>query len=869
MLADIDCDGRADIVLTYTEPNGYGYGSHMLAAAAYSYKTTSFSKQELLYGFWDNWWKFRQIGALDMAAGNFYMEGDPKALNGNKVEIAIACGHAYSSAKISSGTRHLQNHLTTTIYDWDATKKTFSAREYNTVNQSWTDDYNSAWRKFHRTYTSDPVNLLVDDFTKRSLVLGRPYHYVKENENTTMVVMQEPPKHVDYTLVSGTNYGVVNLSRVSSFFTNFFQSDTKSSGVSTSQTAEGATAVSMGMNIKLGYKTKVKGVGASDVNVGVEANAKKSWENKDTALKKSFENTQNSITASTTGDDYVAFNLATTDIWRYPIVGKFSAVSTDKQLYYTVTVPAPQKAMNKTGMQAIDFQPPWCNGNILSYPRTEAAVLDFIEARRIGGAAEFTVDRNAMKKDVSWTKSVSSEKTHTSAISKHGDVTVTVGLMNEVMGKYVDAKFKAGVARGDKSTESSTVTTSFSTSTGFSAVIPSTFPDALNNSNVYSITPIVYESPAKAMKVAYLANISDANLDWWTQRYAGKPDPALNLPRLWKTSGSSWVIDTDTTTNPNARMIRGFFIANYENLRVGPGIETNKPVSLYCRVHNFAMKYKGEDDGTAQGTAKNVNVRFEYQKKELGKLVGSRTQIAETTIDQIPVWNTDNLTDYNNKLAAVSWDVTAVPDGHYRVFVTVNPDKSIDELPYHGIGEACDNNEGWYDVCIAAPKEPKQASALIAAGELDAEVAGDTSADDPWFFGIGEVDLCDLDNNFDFTLDEDGVKAATEITNKGTNAALNVLVSLIDKDENVVDVQRLPGVLPGETVGVELAGNLAKNYTGDLKLVIGEVIGETNMDSNSVTKTIGGSGSGGCSAGFGALALLAIAVLPAAARRKR
>lgn len=90
-----------------------------------------------------------------------------------------------------------------------------------------------------------------------------------------------------------------------------------------------------------------------------------------------------------------------------------------------------------------------------------------------------------------------------------------------------------------------------------------------------------------------------------------------------------------------------------------------------------------------------------------------------------------------------------------------------------------------------------------------------------------------------------------------------MLVSLVDKDGNVVDVQRLPGVLPGETVGVELAGNMAKNYTGDLKLVIGE----TNMDSNSVTKTIGGSG--GCSAGFGALALLAIAVLPAAARRKR
>lgn len=79
MLADIDCDGRADIVLTYTEPNGYGYGSHMLAAAAYSYKTTSFSKQQLLYGFWDNWWKFRQIGALDMAAGNFYEEGTGQA----------------------------------------------------------------------------------------------------------------------------------------------------------------------------------------------------------------------------------------------------------------------------------------------------------------------------------------------------------------------------------------------------------------------------------------------------------------------------------------------------------------------------------------------------------------------------------------------------------------------------------------------------------------------------------------------------------------------------------------------------------------------------------------------------------------------
>lgn len=858
VLADFDANGKAEIAVATSSPylqNKYPgqSGPVILFATEYTVgKPLAFSI--------DRSWEYGQKATgLDIVAGNFAAEAAPKAQNGNQIYLGLAY-HCYG--RIGYNEQNEPNRFAHVVEIYRDSNG--EIRPDGHVGNKW--EYHSADKLDIQTKNFDPVVLLADDFRDRSLNLGTPTHIVQESKVRPLVQMQEPPKHVDYTIQQGNKYDVVNLTRIVGYNTNFFQSNTNSEGVKTEQKSESGSAVAVDASVKVGHKAKLKGVGGHDVSAEVAGNISKRSTEIDENFSENYKSTTNKIKSATTGDDYIGYSSTTTDIWRYPIIGKYSLESPDHQIYYTVAIPSPEISRNYEGMKTPYFQPTWSNGNLLSYPRSWRDIEDFAEEKRIGGATQFTVGRNKQSQTVSWTEATKKSKTHTSSTSHHKDISFGIKGKSEYMGFYVEASVKTKFESDLKDTDTSTNVTSFNTESGFSVELPGEFPEALNNSNIYEITPLVYHSPSGAVKVAYAASIPKDSMYWWTQRYAGAPDPALNLPRQWVSRKISnikteWYIDRDSTTNPVAQEIRGFFISNVKNVESDPGIEETAPVNLYARIHNFAMKHEDENDDNAKAAVRNVKVKFEYQKKENGKPVGNRMMIAETTVPYIPVWN-NNSGQPNWKYADAAWDVTKVQPGNYRIFVTVNSDKKIKELPYHSFGEYANNNEGWFDVAVLKPNGVKSAADLRAEG-LISQYEGD---DQEEFYEIGEVNLQPLDKKFTHSLNDEGMmNISTVLTNKGKDPAANVRVTLYqgnNDDAQAIAEQIIPAIFPGEEYPVTFYGVLKENYHGTLTLAIGTTIGEIEPESNSFTGTIGESSSGaGCNTGFMFLPAMLVPVL--------
>ena len=692
------------------------------------------------------------------------------------------------------------------------------------------------------------LKLLPGDYTNAGIRLGAPVHIVIEDQITPLVVMQEPPKHMDYTLVDPGKYGVLNLTRYFDFYTNFFNSQTTGTGVSSSQKAESTSALSTKSDFSFGYKCKTP-VSKSDTTVQFELAAQEATAKTDETLNESYSSSSSSIKAATNGDDYVAYRCRTVDIWRYPVLGQ-KGLQGGEQIWLSVSVPAPQTVMNFTGMQVPWFQPPWSNGNLLSYPSDRTQLDDYAEIAKLGEGQDFLISRNKTSWEVGWTQETKKEKTHTEKVTHQSDTGFSLSEKFKVFGFHGDTSVSFSSSTDDSSEKSSTETNTFSTETSFSMESPGTFT-AINNSNAYVVAPFAYKSPAGVLKVAYTARIPQGNLAWWYARYAQAPDVALNLPCVWTMKEENvWEWDESPLNNPNARRIRGFFIYDASGDMEGDAISTTQPVLLRCRVHNFSMAAPNNADPTAR----NVVVRFlvaPYTPST--QTEGPRKLIGNVTVPAIAPWGG---LGKNWTFADMKWDVTQVSDGHYRIYVILNPDKTLPELPYHGLGETNDNNQGWYEVFVAKPQNTAQAvynGPISAPASLSGTVQVERSGDrDLRIRGVGR--------------------------NSGSRAMTDVVVTLYEGSTTSGDAfaqAYIPGILPGGEYPFTLKHRLSRADVGSLTAFLHYKLEETNWTDNIVTVTLPPapssprSSGGGCVAGGLSESWALLLLVPLGALRRR
>ena len=813
-VADVDGDGANELLVYYSHPADHSLN---LAWSKFSPSGVTFQIQQIAGG------SSNPLREIDLATANLTGTVVPKSPTGNAVHLVCASN------------RLNEDPISAAIYVWDQPSGKF--KKTSTFNNN-----------VHFSIGAGALKLLPGDYTNAGIRLGAPVHIVIEDQITPLVVMQEPPKHMDYTLVDTGKYGVLNLTRYFDFYTNFFNSQTTGTGVSSSQKAESTSALSTKSDFSFGYKCKTP-VSKSDTTVQFEGALKDTTATTDETLNESYSSSSSSIKAATNGDDYVACRCRTVDIWRYPVLGQ-KGLQGGEQIWLSVSVPAPQTVMNFTGMQVPWFQPPWSNGNLLSYPSDRTQLDDYAEIAKLGEGQDFLISRNKTSWEVGWTQETKKEKTHTEKVTHQSDTGFSLSEKFKVFGFHGDTSVSFSSSTDDSSEKSSTETNTFSTETSFSMESPGTFT-AINNSNAYVVAPFAYKSPAGVLKVAYTARIPQGNLAWWYARYAQAPDVALNLPCVWTMKEENvWEWDESPLNNPNARRIRGFFIYDASGDMEGDAISTTQPVLLRCRVHNFSMAAPNNADPTAR----NVVVRFlvaPYTPST--QTEGPRKLIGNVTVPAIAPWGG---LGKNWTFADMKWDVTQVSDGHYRIYVILNPDKTLPELPYHGLGETNDNNQGWYEVFVAKPQNTAQAvynGPISAPASLSGTVQVERSGDrDLRIRGVGR--------------------------NSGSRAMTDVVVTLYEGSTTSGDAfaqAYIPGILPGGEYPFTLKHRLSRADVGSLTAFLHYKLEETNWTDNIVTVTLPPapssprSSGGGCVAGGLSESWALLLLVPLGALRRR
>lgn len=852
-MGDIDSDGAEEPVVIYTT-------GHEAFLAAYKYSATGNNTYR-----WQNVYYGGSVRALDLKVRNFSGEMKSGAMNANAAEVIFGVWTTKEGGERYIHYMPFNNWNADVAFTRDAGNRWVENSGQGRIAPPEWDDVRDNPSRFH---------LVAGDFRKAGIRLGAPVYIHKEAELSLLVEMQEPPKHVDYIRTSGNKYAVVNLTRVESFYTDFYKSESSATDTSSSQTAESNMGVNVESSAKAGYEAKLGPIGAEasaelSNSVGLSARLKVA------RLNESYSSTKTEVTAKTTTDDYISFTSRPIDIWRYPIVGRYSTVSPDHQLWHTVTIPSPVKASTFAGMSYKNYQPTWSNGNILSYPRSMSAITDCREANLLASQSNFSVGSNSTTHKISWSQETKKKSTVEGGAKLSVDSSIGYHAKVSAMGASIQNDTKIKMHADTSFMATKTNTSSFSTKNDIGIVQSGKYNDFYNNSNTYNATAFIYRTEGGVIKTAYTVDILPEHLEWWEQRYSSAPDPALNLPYMWTKDKGSWVVDDSDDTNPNARRIRGFFMTKGDR-NVDPGIEETGEINLMCRVHNFAIKTRSESDQAAKAVARNVRVKFEYAPIDKNRKIGSRRPIETPSLARIEVWN-NTQSKPNWEFAIAKWDISNVPDGYYRLFVTVNPDRALAELPNHGLRterykEPYDNNRGWFEVAIFKPKKTT----------LDLEDSAGLNPDDAMpVYEVGDVDLSFDGESFDFAVNRarETVTVTASVRNSGSIPAMNVPVTLYRGDDAIA-IELVPGIFPGDSVPVmfvlpattaETAGELTlgvgeKSAGIDMNVVPGDDEGDDEESSDK------GSGGGGCSSGTTGpvlTAIAAVALIHRGLRRRR
>ena len=554
-------------------------------------------------------------------------------------------------------------------------------------------------------------------------------HYVLENIETSNVILQQPPKHIDYLPALG---GLVDVSMREDFFAEFSQTDSKSGSIN----RKTKTDWSIGERIKVGIGSP------ESKNATFSSSLDLSLDLEHQTVRENFIANENSVSLTqTTGavdDDVVWAKIQTTDFWRFPAQGgkqegDDAAGGFAEDAYMDIAIPGEPMTMIGPGALNDNYQPTHQPGNILSYPAIAGSVQDIGELFGMLGSFETTDAQGAKecaplqtgldtdvngclikvtnelervfqvyptdefvagqfrtlsepidvaeilqvggisyRAELEFNETVKRGETVTNTDTLKGEFNAKVEGKGKKLTGSIEAQLRASAAFENSTISENTL----GSKTRIALHMPSNIPTQRS----YRIRPSFGFTVGGGLQVSYQVGTDGAAASFWQQHYSG-PDAALNLPHRIVRVSDGFELNTDFSRN----RMKGMFVRDGAGIdpldpseKVGRALSAapraGEPVQLEARVYNLSV-------GTPLS---DVVVRFTAQEYQNGTLVGQPTELGDATIEFIPYRG--QFADVANghiASAYLIWDTSTFgPDTgqtlkDYLIYVTVDPDDLI------------------------------------------------------------------------------------------------------------------------------------------------------------------------------------------------
>ncbi|NJO12680.1 MAG: hypothetical protein HC872_03530 [Gammaproteobacteria bacterium] len=618
----------------------------------------------------------------------------------------------------------------------------------------------------------------------RRLFLGdADLHYTIENLETQNVVLQQPPKHVDFLRSLG---GMVDVSMREDYFAEFAQTSSAGGNVNRKLKTDWSLGVRVGVGVGPSVKPDEDFKSLAELSVDAEHRS----------VREQFDASQVDVSLTqTTGavdDDVVWSKIQTTDFWRFPTQGGRPDGRADgptllpKDAYMEIAVPAAPITSIGPGSLSDAYQPGHQVGNILSYPTIAGDVQDIGElfnflgayvpmdevgtreckpasqsdpngcivlvngflqqvAQVIAGdefvAGEFKSLTNPVDVaevlqvgGISYAAELKFDTTSRrgASVTNSDTIKANLDLKLPIKGPKVTAEVSTQI-RASASFENSTISeNSLGTQTRIALHVPASIPAQRS----YRVRPSFGFTPGGSLQVSYQVDTKGSAATFWEQHY-GAPDPALNLPYRIVRGPGGFELNTDFSRN----RMKGFFV------RDGAGINPARPgasvgpllvaapfagdaVQLEARVFNLSVA----------SAVSGLTVEFAAQEYRNGQPVGPLVHLGDSIIDYLPQRGAfADAPNAHMASAFLIWDTTgfgpasgqALKD--YLIYVTLDPANRISNETHELLDRFNDPLRGPLDTVVDATLEKGQnnrgwAMVRIAPSLALASSAGKTAA---------------------------------------------------------------------------------------------------------------------------------------------
>ena len=529
-----------------------------------------------------------------------------------------------------------------------------------------------------------------------SYYLGAPVHISIPKVISSVRIIQEPPKHLDYLPDESCEHGkpcewqIVNVSKVDDFYASFEESTTKS--IETESTSE--TDWDIGGSEKVTAKETFKG-GIPDIDSGEVTSSQSEQVGYDyNSVTEKLNGHYSSVTCGeefeTSADDALQLKVMLLDIWRYPIYGL--KTKEGKNAFYEVVLPGDESYLTISGKGDSDYyQPIHENGNLLSYPMiTDTSFPDDLGSFEVEGLSYtevMTQPHDLSYGDieetyyVGWADNTWKEKTTTQKKKLSESADFKLGFRGKASQLLAAEKWSVELDVSFHNSNSWSKTAYSKSETKTDGRVTVKVPDG-DTGYGYLFRPILYTTTDGTLKLAHTV-APNSTASFWQHHYHKHPDLSLNLPmKYWwdlpdtKQGYGSWFMNA--TRQERSRM-RGLFFyltdpeKNKGKERYLAGSPTaGDTIYVQAYVYNYALS---DPENTDTGP---FTVRFSYApyNSEIENGEPDLTTIGDVTVD--------NLEARGRKAVSVEWKIAGDLGGDdqgggkpYVIYVTLDPENEV------------------------------------------------------------------------------------------------------------------------------------------------------------------------------------------------